>query len=166
MYNVNTLNIQNGSIIGGPGAGNTATNWGGGIYNVSGGITTVISSTISANSAEEVGGGIYNKGTSVSVTGSRILNNRATVNGGGLYNDMNAVGSVVVTGNCIAGNSVTSFYNNPVPQQIATGNWWGATPGPNTPGADTTSATVNTSGFLIAPILGCTIDMYLPLMMK
>ena len=30
-----------------------------------------------------------------------------------------------------------TFFNNRTAQQIATGNWWGAATGPNTPGADT-----------------------------
>ncbi len=44
---------------------------------------------------------------------------------------------------------------NQSPQQYATGNWWGAASGPNTPGADTVGGNVDTSSYLTKPILGC-----------
>jgi hypothetical protein len=189
-----TLNIQNSSTIGGTGVGNTASDNGGGIYNPSG-TTTVDGSTISANMAKNGGGifnqdtldvtnstiggagaanqatiwggGIYNWAGTTTVTGSRILNNWATINGGGLYNDENSNGATNVTGSCIVGNSDTSFFNNQqTAEQIATGNWWGAATGPNTPSADTVGGNVDTSGYLTEPILGCGFYVYLPLVLK
>jgi len=59
------------------------------------------------------------------------------------------------------------YLNNRPAQQIATGNWWGAATGPNTPGADTVGGNVDTSGYLTEPILGCVFyDVYLPLVLK
>jgi len=184
IYNWATLNVQNGSVIGGAGAGNTADN-GGGIYNCSSSVTTVNGSAVSANTARSgggifnhrgattvdgstvsantayfgSGGGIYHQAGTTTVTGSRILNNTATTNGGGVYNDRDDAGATSVTGSCIVGNSAMSFFNNRDAEQIATGNWWGASGGPNTPGADTYGGNVNVSGHLSAPILGCAPDL-------
>jgi len=97
------------------------------------------------------------------VTGSRILNNTAG-NGGGVFNHYENT-TISVTGSCIVRNSATSFVNAHFAQQIATGNWWGAATGPNTPGADTVGGNVDTSGYLAAPILGCGY-IYLPLVLK
>ena len=87
ICNNGTLNVQNGSTIGGAGAGNTA-DWGGGIWNS--GTTTVDGSTVSANTAEEDGGGISNNGTLTVRNGSTIggagAGNQATGWGGGIYN--------------------------------------------------------------------------------
>jgi hypothetical protein len=190
ILNRGTLNVQNGSTIGG---GNTAT-WGGGIHNYSNGTTTVTDSTVSANTANygggiynesgtttvndstiggagagntaNEGGGIYNKDGNTMVTSSRILNNTATINGGGVFNNRDIAGATSVTGSCIVGNSATSFFNNQDAQQIATGNWWGAATGPNTPGADTYGGNVDVSGYLTEPILGCYFYVYLPLVLK
>ena len=151
------LNVQNGSTIGRTGAGNTAINYGGGIYNLDC-TTTVAGSTVSANSANS-GGGIYNANGTTTVDGSRILLNMAASTGGGVFNAYNSAGATSVAGSCIVGNSDTSFFNNELAQQIATGNWWGAAAGPNTPSADTVSGNVDVSGFLTAPILGCTPDL-------
>lgn len=131
-----TLNVQNGSTIGGAGAGNQA----------------------------DFGGGIFNFSGTTTVTDSRILYNTGTTDGGGVYNDWNATDTISVTASCIIGNSATAFLNNQAAQQIATGNWWGAATGPNTPGADTSGGNVNTSGFLAAPpIPGCSRPIYLPI---
>jgi len=189
IYNIATLNVTN-STIGGAGAGNQA-NLGGGIYNETGGTTTVTGSTVSANTASPYGGGIYNKDTlnvlkgstiggtgagnqanfgggifnaagTTTVDGSNVRANMAT-NGGGIYN---SGGTTTVTGSCIVGNSANSFFNNQPAQQIATGNWWGATTGPNTPGADTVGGNVNVSGYLTEPIPACGFYVYLPLVLK
>jgi len=180
------LLVQNGSTIGGAGAGNQA-DYGGGIYNWTG-ATMVSGSTVSANTAIYGGGGISNDGTltvqngstiggtgsgntagygggisnedgTTMVTGSRILNNLATTNGGGVFNEWNVAWATSVTGSCIVGNSATSFFNNQSAQQTATGNWWGAATGPNTPGADTVGGSVDTSGYLTEPILGCSFEL-------
>jgi len=138
IYNKATLNVQNGSTIGGAGAGNTAIS----------------------------GGGIFNSTGTTTVTSSRILNNTATTNGGGVFNNWDSAGATSVTGSFIVGNSATSFFNNQPAQQIATCNWWGAAAGPNTTGADTVSGNVDTSGHLTEPILGCGFYVYLPLVLK
>jgi len=193
IYNGGTLIVQNGSLIGEAGMPNSAE-IGGGIQNGAG-TTTVDSSTIGVNSAEngggiynqatlvvqngstiggfesgneatEYGGGIYNHSGSMTVTGSRILYNTATNDGGGVYNDVNAIGAAKVMSSCIIGNSAASFCNNQLAKQIATGNWWRAATGPNTPGADTTSGTVDVSGFLTAPPPSCALKLYLPLTMR
>ena len=134
IYNRAVLYVQNGSTIGGTGAGNQA-NFGGGIFNAAG-TTTVDGSNVRANMATN-GGGIYNSG-----------------------------GTTTVTGSCIVGNSANSFFNNQPAQQIATGNWWGATTGPNTPGADTVGGNVNVSGYLTEPIPACGFYVYQPLVLK
>jgi len=100
------------------------------------------------------------------VTGSRILDNTANSDGGSVFNNRNVAGATSVTGSCIVGNSATSFFNPRAAQQIATGNWWGAATGPNTPGADTYDGNVNVSGYLTEPILGCGFYVYLPLVLK
>jgi hypothetical protein len=130
IFNYGTLFVQNSSTIDGVGAGNTAFYSPGGIWNNIGGTTTV--------------------------TDSRILYNTATTGvSGGIGNSENTADALSVTGSCIVGNSAISFFNDETTLQTATGNWWGAATGPNTPGADTTSGNVDTSGFLTAPILGC-----------
>jgi hypothetical protein len=195
IYDEGMLAVQNGSTIGGAGAGNTAVGDGGGIFNYALG-TTVDASKVSANVASSDGGGIYNQAVltvqngstiggvgvgnqaaydgggiyndstgTTTVTGSRILNNSST-NGGGVFNDRNGSSVVNITGSCIVGNSAASLRNNQSPAQTATGDWWGAPAGPNTPGADTTSGNWFASGFLSAPILGCGYEIYLPLIMR
>ena len=187
IYNIGTLTAQNGSAV----SANRATSHkGGGIYNYSGTTTldgstvgantSLLSgggiynravlqvqngSTISANSGED-GGGIYNEAGSTAVVGSCILNNRATNNGGGLYNDRDSPGATDVTGSAIVGNSATSIFNNQAPLQIATGNWWGAATGPNTPGADTVGGPVDASGYLTQPVPTCLYRVNLPLLQK
>jgi CSLREA domain-containing protein len=146
IFNYGTLFVQNGSTIGGAGAGNRAFYSPGGIWNNIGGATTV--------------------------TGSRILYNTATTGvSGGIGNSENTADALSVTGSCIVGNSASSFFNDETALQTATGNWWGAATGPNTPGADTTSGNVDTSDFLTAPILGCPSGggsgkVYLPIVVR
>lgn len=183
------LNVQNVTII-----GNTATDigggicngdratvedstldtnsalYGGGVYNI--GAVTVTNSTIggagTGNHATVRGGAIYSEGDgSTTVTGCNIRDNTATINGGGVFTDEDVPGATSVTGSCIVGNSDTSFFNNHnAAQQIATGNWWGAPTGPNTPGADTAGGNVNTSGYLTTPPAFCFCYTYLPLVLK
>jgi CSLREA domain-containing protein len=129
-----TLNVQNGSTIGGAGAGNMATSYGGGIYNGSGGTMTVDASTVSANTAS-YGGGIFNDtapGVQDGSTGTRdtaagagsILatatvnvqngsiiggfgaGNRATVSGGGIFNGTDC--TTIVEGSTVISNTAIS----------------------------------------------------------
>jgi predicted outer membrane repeat protein len=151
IHNFGTTSVNASTI-----SDNTANSDGGGIYSF--GTITVDASTLSANTAEH-GGGIYNDGGRTTVTSSRILNNTATTTAGGVWTDAGGPGNTRVTGSCIVGNSDTSFFNDEPSLQIATGNWWGASTGPNTPGADTVEGDVDTSGYLTTPILGCTPDL-------
>ena len=192
IYHSGTLSITN-STIGGIGTGNIAGQYGGGIYNKLG-TTTIDSSTISANTADygggicngatliifnnsliggfgagniaaSEGGGIYNLSGSATISGCRIIFNTAT-NGGGIFNNENTTAATHMTGSCFSGNSDTSFFNNMSALQIATGNWWGTSAGPNSPGADTVAGNVDVSGYLTVPILGCKIYIFLPLIMR
>jgi hypothetical protein len=193
-FDPSTVTIQNYSIIGSAGAGNAA-DYGGGIYVDAGSTTMINSSRVSANSAAH-GGGIYNHATvsvkfgstiggggqgntathygggilayyceDTTVTGSRILFNSAA-NGGGVYNHTDAAWATEVTGSCIVGNSDTSFYNYYDTEQNASGNWWGAATGPNTPGADTVEGNVYYAGFLTEPILDCYYYLFLPIVRR
>jgi len=104
-----TLNIQNGSTIGGAGAGNTA-GYGGGIYNLTG-TTTVDGSTVSANTAVNEGGGIFNDDTLYVQNGSTIggtgAGNTAGTDGGGIYNhDIGA--TTTVTNSAVNTNTATN----------------------------------------------------------
>ena len=71
-----------------------------------------------------------------------------------------------VTGSCLVGNNSDAFFNFKPAQQIATGNWWGASTGPNTAGADTVSGIVDTSFFLTTPPEFCLETIYLPIVLK
>ncbi len=88
------ISINSGSLlvstsvsgyIGGSSKGNTATSYGGGIYNASSTAITISKGTISYNSAQS-GGGIYNAGT-ITLSGATISYNTATNTGGGLANN-------------------------------------------------------------------------------
>ncbi len=76
-----------------------------------------------------------------------------------MYADTGWEDNTSITGSCLVGNSAVSFFNNQPEEQTATGNWWGAATGPNTPGADTYDGNVDASGYLTAPILGCAPDL-------
>ena len=103
IYNLDILTVQNGSVIGGAGTGNTAIE-GGGIKNFAG-TTTVDGSTVSANIAGH-GGGIFNNATLViqnnSTIGGTFAGNLATGgDGGGIYN---MVGTTTVDGSLVSAN--------------------------------------------------------------
>jgi predicted outer membrane repeat protein len=106
IWSQSTLNIQNGSTIGGVGAGNTANTYGGGIYNYSG-TTTVDDSIVSANSAY-YGGGIYNTAVLNVLNGSTVggvgAGNSANFDGGGIYNWW---GRAMVSSSIVSANSAT-----------------------------------------------------------
>ena len=81
-------------------SGNTASDFGGGIYNDMFGTLTVSNSVISGNSVTAVGGGgILNSGTAT-VSNSTITGNSAA-SGGGLFN----FGTATVSNSTISGNS-------------------------------------------------------------
>lgn len=173
--------IQNGSSV----SYNFTDARGGAVFNPTAIHLTVTNSTIAYNEAELFGGGISGKATIsgsylvgnttagdggalitgaaganiLNITGSYILFNHAGGSGGGILVGPSMVNAVNVTGNCILGNSGVAFYNSTSFSQNATGNWWGAAdgPGPVGPSAfgDRVSANVDFSGFLTAPLAGC-----------
>ena len=105
IYNNGNITINGGSTI----SGNSAPD-GGGICNWTGTLTINGSSTISDNSATD-GGGIYNKDGILTITGSTISTNSATEHGGGIYNG----GTLIITGSTISGNSTANgggIYNH------------------------------------------------------
>jgi CSLREA domain-containing protein len=173
--------IQNGSSI----SHNSAVGGGGGVFNPTTTHLTITNSTIAYNESELFAGGIYGKATIsgtylvgnhssgdggaivtsatganiLNITGSYILFNNAGGSGGGVNVSPSMVNAVSVTGNCILGNGGIAFYNGTSFSQNATGNWWGAAdgPGPVGPSAfgDRVSTNVDYSGFLTAPLAGC-----------
>ena len=130
INNAGNITLNNSTI-----SYNTATQNGGGIYNVGiddpsfsrgvpgvvgYGSVTVSNSTISDNSATS-GGGIYNAGT-LSVSSSNIWDNHASNEGGGIYNISNSVaagylGLVTVSYSTIGHNTADiaggGIYNAP-----------------------------------------------------
>lgn len=80
--------------------GNAAINFGGGIFNGNGSVTTVTSATFTGNAAGS-GGGINNYASTITVTQATFSGNLATV-GSGMISSNNAVSTV--------GNS--TFYSN------------------------------------------------------
>ena len=135
IYNRATLTVQNGSLIGGTGAGNTAGTGGGGIFNYSG-FLTVTGSTVSANSANN-GGGILNYLGTITVDGTTVSANTAILDGGGIYNNLGT--SIVQNGSIVSAN--TAGYGSGIF---------------NIPGADTLplSEAVRRYGKIGIPVLG------------
>jgi hypothetical protein len=91
-----TLTVQNSTL-----SANSASVWGGGIYN--GGTLTVTNSTLSANSTSNHGGGIFNYGT-LTVTNSTLSANSTPAYGGGIYNH----GTLTVQNSTLSANSASS----------------------------------------------------------
>lgn len=63
--------------------------------------------------------------------------------------------NVVVSDNCIAGNTIFGATNAGPTSINAEGNWWGATTGPNTAGADNVGPNVDATHFLTHPASTC-----------
>ena len=63
---------------------NYAGDYGGGIYNIAGGLVKITSSTITDNQADADGGGIYNYYSTQTLTNATISGNSAKGNGGGI----------------------------------------------------------------------------------
>ncbi|MAT61831.1 MAG: hypothetical protein CMH41_09365, partial [Micrococcales bacterium] len=75
---------------GGTITGNTASAFGGGIYNNPDGTMNLNGGSISRNTATDSGGGIYTNGGTVNLNGGTITGNEATNFGGGIYNNKGA----------------------------------------------------------------------------
>jgi hypothetical protein len=67
------------------------------------------SGAVSGNSAEQFGGGIYNQAEAVTINGTTVSGNSAGIDGGGIYNlDLfyaNATGRLTVTNGILSGNT-------------------------------------------------------------
>ncbi|HLO33472.1 MAG TPA: hypothetical protein VK249_30270 [Anaerolineales bacterium] len=181
LYNSGTAAIKNGTVVGGAAAedanvadggglfntgnltvedstvtGNRAIDYGGGLFNWTGGMLTVSHSTVSNNWANE-GGGLHNKENSTTViqNGSVFSNNYAEWGSGGIdnwgtititgsvlrENNSAGVGDAIATGgpegssasltsSCIVGNGDIAVFNDHQTRFDATGNWWGDLSGP------------------------------------
>ncbi len=98
------LTVTNSNV-----SGNTATNWGGGIFSL--GALTVTNSTVSGNTATNVGGGILSLGA-LTVSSSTVSGNTATnVGAGGIYGGStttitNSTVSGNITGNTVGGGGI------------------------------------------------------------
>ena len=94
--NHGSVSVSNSTV-----SGNSAGQFGGGIYNFAGSSLSVSNSTISGNSAQ-FGGGIYNfDGSSMSVSNSTVSGNSAQGRGGGIGNE----GTLSVNNSTLSGNS-------------------------------------------------------------
>ncbi len=94
-----SFRLESGTI-----SGNSAKNYGGGVYIAEYVPFTMTGGTISGNSAVFYGGGVYNSGT-FTMTGGTISGNSADFYGGGVYNS----GTFFMTGGAISGNSAKDF---------------------------------------------------------
>ncbi|MBN1428737.1 MAG: hypothetical protein JXB07_10150 [Anaerolineae bacterium] len=157
ILNHGTLTISNSKI-----SGNTAYSGGGG---VAGGTTTIVSSTIANNHANGYAGGLANMGDGImQVSNSTITGNSADGFGGAVFATF--TGSIKIVCSRIYRNTTGSPDRYDVEVALPLGvldvddNWWGARTGPNTPGADTTNATVNS--FLTSPFTVCGVSETLP----
>ncbi|MEW4488342.1 right-handed parallel beta-helix repeat-containing protein [Thalassoglobus sp. JC818] len=96
IYNSGTLTVQNSTF-----SGNVSVSSGGAIFNT--GNLTVTDSVLDSNTVtgDEYGGGIYNgSGGTVVITNSTVSNNVVGDEGGGIYN----VGSMQILNSTISGN--------------------------------------------------------------
>jgi len=100
IYNEQGTATITGSII----SSNSASNYGGGIYN--GATLTITDSSISGNSASD-GGGIYHWSGILTLNGGTISGNTATVSdGGGIYV---GIGGLTLNGGTISGNTAADY---------------------------------------------------------
>ncbi|MDR0292270.1 MAG: hypothetical protein LBI01_05900, partial [Elusimicrobium sp.] len=104
VYNYSTL-IVSGSTIGSTGAGNTANEAGGGIYNTDTGTVTLTNTDMGSNAAD-YGGAIENAGGEVNISGGTFAANKAETAGGAIENKDG--GQITIDG--AAFNSNTSGY--------------------------------------------------------
>jgi hypothetical protein len=86
---------------------NSATSFGGGLFNHSGGSSVNITNSTFANNSANLGGGIYSVSGRVSITNSTFAGNSARSSGGGLFNDTGN-SDVSITNSTFAGNSAGS----------------------------------------------------------
>lgn len=111
LYNNHgTMLIDNGSIIGGVGTGNTAIGGAsaGGIYNY-GGTLTIDASTISQNTSANGAGGIMVHGGTATITNSTIAGNTAMLYSGGGIRIGAFAGTTTVTDTTISDNTAGQY---------------------------------------------------------
>lgn len=119
----------------------------GGGVGIVGGSLTMTATTLSLNKTRRLGGGLFfTFATSSTVTNTDIRNNSfnagdSNPRGGGVYVQSSPLS---VTNGCVVGNASISFYSADAVTN-ADNNWWGASAGPNTTGADTTNGSTNVS---------------------
>ena len=93
-----TLNVSNSTL-----SGNSAGQYGGGIY-INGGTTTISNSTLSGNSASQFGGGIYINAGTATISNSTLSGNSASGFGGGIRN---FGGTAIISNSTLSGNSAS-----------------------------------------------------------
>lgn len=117
ITNLGALSLSGVSMI-----GNSASNYGGGIYSDTASTLTITNTTFSGNSAP-VGGGIaLNSSSGVTITNATLSGNTAQANeGGGIYN---LSSTVTFTNTIVAGNAVISSTNipNDISGSVASGS--------------------------------------------
>jgi hypothetical protein len=106
ILNTGTLTFTNSAL-----SGNSASVYGGGIYNSSGTVS-LYNSTLNGNSTDNIGGGIWNSNQGVVSLNNSTLNGNSADDGGGIWNN----GIVTLTHSTLSGNSASTYgggiYNN------------------------------------------------------
>lgn len=152
--NRGTLSVTGSAFI-----SNTATGWGGGVYNYTNNQATVDGSLFTGNKAQD-GSGICNHKGALDVTGSEFSGNDAKSNGGGIYSEkpMTINGSAFYNNSAARGGGICSsntliltgseFRGNAVSSSISGG---GAILIPSTGVLDITDCAFYTNTASIAP---------------
>ncbi|MBN1310119.1 MAG: hypothetical protein JXB30_01790 [Anaerolineae bacterium] len=134
IFNNGTLTVEDSLF-----KNNGSSTIGGAIANAENN-ASVSSSHFYGNLAQS-GGAIYSQAP-MTITGSNISGNTGAIDGGALRVTNSTTN---ISSSCIMGSTTpdTAFdAEESTGTLIANGNWWGKATGPNTPGADTTNATV------------------------
>ena len=103
------LNLENSTI-----SGNTAFNYGGGLYQQNGGVLNLDGCTVSGNTARDIGGGLnINTGTAI-IRNSTISGNTATNWSGGIGRGLSVLYLIntTISGNDGGVNGPGGFYNS------------------------------------------------------
>jgi predicted outer membrane repeat protein len=107
MYNSNSSPTLNNVTF----SANSATNFGGGMFNTSSSSPTLTNVTFSANSATNYGGGMFNtSSSSPTLTNVTFSNNTASTHGGGMTNESSS--NPTLTNAIVWGNTNDQIYNS------------------------------------------------------